>query len=162
MALREVRIEDALWAGATEARRCEWRVVIRELVAHAQFRVPGAPDILRVLPSVELTELALDDAGGCEVARATVRRDALSRHVAEYVDVCRKLASDDFGRGSPRFEALDMGKKLAHDDAATTLVPLCAPLGADHETCRRLFTLLLVLRVDTTRMVGVHGHRPFR
>lgn len=162
MALREVRIDRVFWLAAPEARRAEWRTVMHELVAHAEFRVPGQPEILRVAPSGDVVELALDDATGRELARAAVANEALSRHVAEYVDVCRKLASDDLGMGSPRLEALDMGKKLAHDDAATMLVPFCAPLGADHSTCRRLFTLLVVLRVDTTRLVGVRGHRTIR
>ncbi len=162
MALREVRIEKLFWATAPEPRREEWRTVMHELVLHAEFAVPGEPAVLRVVPMPEATDLRLDDALGGELAWTSVPRVSLSRHVTEYVDICRQLGADGLGWGSPRFEALDMGKKLAHDDAARTLVPLCAPIGADHATCRRLFTLLLALRVDTTRLVGIHGHRPIR
>jgi hypothetical protein len=55
-----------------------------------------------------------------------------------------------------------MAKKVTHDDAGRKLQRLCRPLGADHDTCRRLFSLLLALRVDTTRLTGIHGHRPIR
>jgi len=166
--LSEIWIDDDTWSLASEPRRAEWTALMRDLEAHAELGAAnGAAARLRVTRTDDATLLVLETDDGAavpatELARAEVTRDALSRYVAEYVDVCRKLASDDFGYGSPRFEALDMGKKLLHDDAADVLVGQCAPLRIDHDTARRLFSLLVALRVDTTRMVGVHRHRPIR
>ena len=89
-------------------------------------------------------------------------RAALTQHITEYVDIVRQIARVDEGRGSARVEALDMAKKLAHDSAARTLRRHLKAFETNHETCRRLWTLLLALRVDTTRLTGVRGHRPVR
>ncbi|MBW2223750.1 MAG: UPF0262 family protein [Deltaproteobacteria bacterium] len=59
-------------------------------------------------------------------------------------------------------EALDMAKKVTHDRAGRVLKRELRDVGFDLETSRRLFTLLLSLRVDTTRLVGIHGHRTIR
>jgi uncharacterized protein (UPF0262 family) len=59
-------------------------------------------------------------------------------------------------------EALDMAKKVTHDRAGRVLKRELRDFGFDLETSRRLFTLLLSLRVDTTRLVGIHGHRRIR
>ena len=59
-------------------------------------------------------------------------------------------------------EALDMAKKVTHDRAGRVLKRELRQFGLDFETARRLFTLLLSLRVDTTRLTGIHGHRTIR
>ena len=59
-------------------------------------------------------------------------------------------------------KALDMAKKVTHDRVGRLLKRELRGLGFDLETSRRLFTLLLSLRVDTTKLPGVHGHRTIR
>jgi uncharacterized protein (UPF0262 family) len=161
--LHEIAIDERTWGDADEARRHEWTSAIRDMLAHAELlSFPADADKLVVTVSEQASTLDLLAANGTTLASAIVSRSAISAHVTEYVDIVRQIDKADHGMGSARLEALDMGKKLAHDDAARTLQKLCAPLGADHETCRRLWTLLLVLRVDTTRLTGVRGHRPVR
>jgi len=58
----------------------------------------------------------------------------------------------DEGSHSARLEALDMGKRVMHDRAAQSLLALCGTLLPDHDTARRLFSLLTSLKFDTTRM----------
>ncbi len=161
--LSDVVIDERTWADAEEARRAEWTSAIRDMLAHAD-ELSFAPDAARLLVTVSAQASTLDlvGKGGEPLGSCVVSRSALSSHVTEYVDIVRQIDKAEHGMGSARLEALDMGKKLAHDDAAKTLEKLCEPLGADHETCRRLWTLLLVLRVDTTRLTGVRGHRPVR
>jgi len=55
-----------------------------------------------------------------------------------------------------------MAKKVTHDRAGRVLKRELRDFGFDLETSRRLFTLLLSLRVDTTRLVGIYGHRRIR
>jgi hypothetical protein len=72
--------------------------------------------------------------------------------------------SDD-GRdpdGINQIEALDMAKKVTHDRAGRLLKRELRDFGLDLETSRSLFTLLLSLRVDTTKLTGIHGHRTIR
>lgn len=83
--------------------------------------------------------------------------DVMRPHFREYCDICHRMWMIDEGSHSARLEALDMGKKVAHDRAARTLMAHCAPLFADHATARRLFSLLVSLHFDTGRMT--RGHR---
>ena len=106
--------------------------------------------------------LRLLDESGSTLAQERIPRDALATLVTEYVDIVRQIAKDDASGGLARLEALDMAKKVVHDRAAQMLQHACEGFGMDHATARRLFTLLLGLRVDTTRLVGVHGHRRVR
>jgi hypothetical protein len=71
----------------------------------------------------------------------------------------RSRGLDQEGGGVERLEALDMAKKATHDKLARVLKRELRPMGVDHDTARRLFTLLLSIRVDTTRIHGAHGHR---
>jgi len=54
-----------------------------------------------------------------------------------------------------------MAKRVAHNAAARALQQSLASLAPDHPTARRLFTLVLTLFVDTTRLAMVHDHRRF-
>ncbi len=97
-----------------------------------------------------------DDA---PVASIAIPHELLSAHITEYIDIVRQIADAD---GVNQMEALDMAKKVTHDRAGRVLKRALRDVGFDLETSRRLFTLLLSLRVDTTRLVGIHGHRPIR
>ena len=56
------------------------------------------------------------------------------------------------GDNSPRLEALDIAKRIIHDEAAETLQARCRLLRPSHPTARRLFTLLVTLRHDTANL----------
>ncbi len=96
------------------------------------------------------------------MTHVTLSHDILAPHIQEYVDIVRQLAKTDATGGLARLEALDMAKKVCHDRAGRTLKRRCRDLGLDHVSARRLYTLLVTLRVDTTRLIGVHGHRRIR
>jgi uncharacterized protein (UPF0262 family) len=59
-------------------------------------------------------------------------------------------------------EALDMAKKVIHDRAGRVLKRELREVGVDLDTARRLFSLLLGLKVDTTRLPGLRGHQTLR
>jgi uncharacterized protein (UPF0262 family) len=160
--LEEVRIDDRTWRDADDARRHEYRLAIQEVLGDETLSFPEDARTLSVTVAQQGIALALLSGAGEPIAQTEVPRSVLSPHVAEYVDIVRQLEKAQRGGGSTSVEALDMAKKLAHDDAARTLRRLCRPLSADHDTCRRIWTLLLTLRVDTTRLTGVRGHRPVR
>ena len=162
MPLDEVRIDERTWQDADEARRHEYGLAMKELLGDDALSFPEDARTLSVTVAQQGIALALLSGAGEKIAEAVVPRSVLSPHVAEYVDIVRQLEQAQRGGGSTSVEALDMAKKLAHDDAARTLRRICRPLSADHDTCRRIWTLLLTLRVDTTRLTGVRGHRPVR
>jgi len=98
-------------------------------------------------------------SGGDVLYSETIPHETLSEHITEYVDIVRQIASAE---GVNHMEALDMAKKVTHDRAGRVLRRELRDFGFDHEGTRKLFTLLLSLRVDTTKLSGIHRHRPIR
>ncbi len=161
MSLDDIRLDDALWQGAPETRRAEWRLAIQELLEECELSPPPGAGVLHIDVAPDETRLVFaasrESAQGLTIA---LPRNALAPHLDGYVDVCRQMA--DEGAASARLEALDMAKKLAHDAAARAISPFLEGLSPDHATCRRLFTLLLTVHLDTTKLAPYHlGHRRF-
>ncbi|MFW5877378.1 MAG: UPF0262 family protein [Myxococcota bacterium] len=159
MVLKEVRIDPRTRAEADEARRAEWDGCIAELLTPGRCVFAEGAHRLDITMTEQAFLLDLLDADENRIEHVRVPRDTLKDLIAEYVDVVRDLARQEGPGGLARFEALDMAKKVVHDRAARVLRRQCRALGIDHDTARRLFTLLLSLRVDTTKLVGIHGHR---
>jgi len=159
-----IDLDEETWSAASEARRAEWKLAIAELLRRNVFVFPGVADAwrLRLAPSEQALHVEARAETGETLLQSEVSRDVLTKQVKEYVDVVRRMAQDDGSLHPAQLEALDMGKKVVHDDAARALARALPELGADHETYRRLFTLVLALRVDTTKLTGVYGHRPVR
>jgi hypothetical protein len=91
-----------------------------------------------------------------------VPTETLSPHLHEYTHICRRMTQLEEGGESSKLEALDMAKKLAHDDGGRTLARVLSSLSADLPTGRRLFTLLFTLHVDTTTLRAFHLGHPKR
>lgn len=157
-----VRIDPATWAEASATRRAEWRALIQELAQGTDSLPVSDATLLLIALSAEGFTLMLFSEAAEPRQTVEIPRAALRGHVGDYVDVVRQLSLEEQSWNSARMEALDMAKKVIHDDAAQTLQSLCAPLGLSHKTSRALFSLLLAMQVDTHRLTGVHGHRPIR
>ncbi len=158
MPLADIRIDDATWEAATPERRHEWRQALTELLE--EHRIEAA-EPLKLLVSVAGGNVVLDahTLDGKPWTRIELPFQSLSPHFQEYFDICRDMGKLGEGSQSPRLEALDIAKRIAHDEAAETLQRLCSPLRPDHATCRRLFTLLVTLHFDTTRLLLPHHRR---
>ncbi len=162
MPLREVNIDDRTWSEASENRRREWTLTIRELTTPGEAVIRDDAQALAITQTQQAVELVLHDGEGSVLAEVAIPHDALADLITEYVDTVREIARADAMGGLKRLEALDMAKRVTHDDAGRFLERRLRPFEIDHPTGRRLFTLLLALKVDTTRLVGVHGHRRVR
>ena len=156
--LVEVRIDDSVWNAAADERRREWRVLIAELIEH--HPADGAEKLrLSIATGGEETILALEQLDGTPASRVAVPDAVLAPHFRAYLEVCKQMTMLDEGSHSARLEALDMGKKVTHDQAARSLLERCASVVPDHPTARRLFSLLTSLKFDTTRLhCGLPGH----
>jgi uncharacterized protein (UPF0262 family) len=159
MPLNAVVIDERTLQRGSEAQRIEWEANIRELLSNApKSRVE---EVATLHVSVTEQQLVLDfrTDDGRELGVISIPHELLSEHITEYVDIVRQIANAD---GINQMEALDMAKKVTHDRAGRVLKRELREFGFDLEMSRRLFTLLLSLRVDTTRLVGIHGHRRIR
>lgn len=160
MSLRDIEIDDATFRSADEGRQIEWEANIAELLEPGHAVLAAGADVLCIQHTEQEFQLTLKDAQGDTLASVGVAHHTLRDGIREYVDIVRQIAGlDQEGGGVERLEALDMAKKATHDKLARVLKRELRPMGVDHDTARRLFTLLLSIRVDTTRLHGVHGHR---
>lgn len=153
--LVELLIDDATWASGTKARRQEWRLAVDEVLNEGVFEFPrGGPHraLLTVLPTQVLLDVHAPD--GRAVAQIHMPVDELRPRMAEYMDVVQEMSKLGVGSNSPRLEALDIAKRLVHDEAGDLVEELCRPLAPDHATARRLFTLLVTLFYDTTTLAA--------
>jgi uncharacterized protein (UPF0262 family) len=158
MPLHAVVIGERTLARGSEAQHVEWDANIRELLSKTGSHLEGVATLhVSVTEQRFLLDFRGDDDG--ELFSVTIPHELLSEYITEYIDIVRQIANAD---GVNQMEALDMAKKVTHDRAGRVLKRELREVGFDLETSRRLFTLLLSLRVDTTRLVGIHGHRTIR
>lgn len=154
MPLSAVVIDERTLQRGSEAQHVEWEANIRELLSKGE---DAATLHVSVAEQGFVLDFRMDD--GRELGSIAIPHELLSEHITEYIDIVRQIADAD---GVNQMEALDMAKKVTHDRAGRVLKRELRDLGFDLEASRRLFTLLLSLRVDTTRLVGIHGHRRIR
>ena len=74
--------------------------------------------------------------------------------MAEYMDIIQKMARLQNGQNSPQLEALDIAKRITHDEAGELVQSMLPSIRPTHGTARRIFTLLVTLFHDTTRNRG--------
>jgi len=157
MPLEGVDLDERLAERGSDAQRADWNTNVRELLANASCKIDGSARLhVRLVERGFELELVSTDAGS--LGTVTVEHEALSAHIDEYLDIVRQMTSAD---SLNQMEALDMAKKVTHDRAGRVLKRALRDYGFDLVTSRRLFTLLLSLKVDTTRLAGLRGHRRF-
>jgi len=158
MSFDAVVIDERTLSRGSEAQQIEWNANIRELLAKAKD-VVDYDATLHISMTEQHFVLEAKASGGDVLYSETIPHETLSEHITEYVDIVRQMASAE---GVNHMEALDMAKKVTHDRAGRVLRRELRDFGFDHEGTRKLFTLLLSLRVDTTKLSGIHRHRPIR
>jgi len=98
--------------------------------------------------------------GGQDFKLGIVRAHAdIKHHVDEYLAIIKNMQASDASVHSSSMYLLDMAKKVVHDAGAKTLARALPELARDHETYRRLFSLLLAVVVDVTKLPGAIAHR---
>jgi uncharacterized protein (UPF0262 family) len=108
----------------------------------------GGPYNLRL--GVEEGRLTLDISreDGAAVARVLLPLAAFRATIRDYFTICESYY-DAIKHATPqRIETLDMGRRAVHDEGSTLLQErLAERVAIDHDTARRLFTLICVLHV---------------
>ncbi len=154
MAPPAIRVDERLWEKAAELRRREWRALIAELSdVGALFEGRSASLLVIDLDDQHLRLFLHAEAG---VTNVEVPRREIAHLIDEYRGVITMLG--DEGNSIARMEALDMAKKVVHDDGARRIAAILPDLSPEHETRRRFFTLVVSLAVDTTKMPWARRH----
>lgn len=150
-----IRIDEAVWGRAHEARRLEWRSLILEIpVAEIWPDRTCQKMIVRWDEDGDLQMTLL--SGGSEPEVFEVQRASLQTLLDEYLSVIHRLQED--GIHSARAEALDMAKRVVHDDGARKLGSALPDLARTHEVRRKVFSFVVSLAVDTSRLASAHRH----
>ncbi|WP_394820920.1 UPF0262 family protein [Pendulispora albinea] len=154
--IRDIRVPEDLWERASFLRRAEWRATIEDLLHDARLSPKYAGYYLLVTPKEETTSIEFLDEEGEVRASVVVSHSVTEVVLREYLQIIKKMDLEAHETG--RLEALDMGKKVVHDAAARELRRTLPDLAEDHATYRKLFTLLVALQVDTTKLVHARSH----
>jgi uncharacterized protein (UPF0262 family) len=129
----------------------ERKVAIFDLIEANHF-VPAVehPGPYKLYLSAEETRLifdvrAPDDA---ELARVPLALQPFRGIVKDYFKVCESYYSAIKTATPSRIEAIDMGRRGLHEEGSRLLQSeLAGRIDIDHDTARRLFTLLCVLHI---------------
>ena len=159
--LTELRLDEPTWSSGTPGRQAEWHLCIDEILSEGVFADgPGVEVALRqrglltMLPTaVELTLKAPDQ----EPAVSRIPVQLLRPLMNEYMETIRQMARLPHGTNSPQLEALDIAKRITHDEAGDLVKSLLPSLRPSHGTARRIFTLLVTVFFDTTRIATAHA-----
>jgi uncharacterized protein (UPF0262 family) len=153
-----IRIDDALWDSAARLRRDDWKISIADLVHDASL---GDDDdhTLHIANAQHAVLLSTFDEGGAPLQALEIPHVELEHHVGEYLAIIKRMQSGEASDFSSNMHTLDMAKKVVHDAGAKTLARALPELARDHETYRRLFSLLLAIVVDVTKLPGAIAHR---
>ena len=156
--LSELLIDDATWSAGSTARRHEWRLAIDEILTEGRFQLPESLESGRAMVTLAPTRVHFDlrAADGRLVSHHELPLEALRPLMTEYLETIVEMGKLVASQNSPRLEALDIAKRLTHDEAGEAVLGLLGPLLPDHATARRFFTLLVTLLHDTTRLGGAH------
>lgn len=156
MPVQAVRIEEQLWSSAPMLRKEDWRALIHDILSgtlpwpsrETCTLIAGCDD-----NNVNFTFTTMSTPDD----KLTIPRANIAAIIKEYTDLIKKLATRDMME--VHFEALDMAKRVVHDAGARKLAVLLPGVGSNFETNRRLFSLVVSLTVDTTRLGPYPGHR---
>jgi uncharacterized protein (UPF0262 family) len=156
--LADLRIDEATWESGTPLRRAEWKSACDDLLREHNFtdRVANRHVLVSSKPGTAVFE-ALDE-DGIAVATFEITEASLQAPITEYLAIIRRMDDNAQDRDASWFEAVDMAKKVVHDQAARVLLSTVPNLSSDVGTLRKVFTLVLSLFVDTTTLHHARGH----
>jgi len=153
---RQPRLIDVQLIEKTAVRRRaeaehERKVAIFDLIESNHF-APAVehPGPYKLLLSAEETRLIFDIRApdDSELARVPLALQPFRGIVKDYFKVCESYYQAIKTATPSRIEAIDMGRRGLHDEGSRMLKSeLAGRIEIDHDTARRLFTLLCILHI---------------
>ncbi|HXV24847.1 MAG TPA: UPF0262 family protein [Alphaproteobacteria bacterium] len=129
----------------------ERAVAIFDLLEENSFQpadLPSGPYDLHL--GIEEDRLVFDirSARGKNLGKIMLALAPFRRIVKDYFTVCESYFAAIKTASPSRIEAIDMGRRALHDEGSILLQErLAGKVEIDHNTARRLFTLLCVLHI---------------
>lgn len=125
----------------------ERRVAVFDLVEKNSFEPAGAATGPYALKLSSQDGRLVFDITGPQFAKAHgLSMSPLTKVIKDYIDICDSYYEVLRGADVGKIEAIDMGRRGLHNDGAEVLkARLDGKIAIDHETARRLFTLVTAL-----------------
>ena len=129
----------------------ERKVAIFDLIEANHFApTVDHPGPFKLYLSAEESRLIFDirAADDAELTRVPLALQPFRGIVKDYFKVCESYYSAIKTATPSRIEAIDMGRRGLHDEGSRILKSeLAGRIDIDHDTARRLFTLLCILHI---------------
>lgn len=149
--LADVTLDEASLAPATPNAEHERRIALFDLKESNSFIVIGedrGPYLLSLAMSEGRMALDVTDENGARVVLHHVPMSALRKLIKDYSMICDSYHNAIRTASPSQIEAIDMGRRGLHNEAAEVLQSAVEERFAiDLETARRLFTLVCALHV---------------
>lgn len=152
--LIDVRLDDNGLPPPTPEIEQERRVAIFDLLEENSFLLPGrdgvpppdGPFVLDLSIADRQLVFAVSNETGAEVATFHLSLSPFRQVVRDYFQICEAYFDAVKKLPPSQIEAIDMGRRGIHNEGARVLTErLEGKVETDHETARRLFTLICVL-----------------
>ncbi|HZV85245.1 MAG TPA: UPF0262 family protein [Brevundimonas sp.] len=145
--LASVDLDAATLPAATAEIEHERRVAIFDLVEANSFEPAGSPAGPYALKLSLLDTRLVFDIAGPDFSRAYgLSLTPLKGVIRDYILICDSYYEALRGTSPAQIEAVDMGRRGLHNEGADLLkARLDGKIAVDHETARRLFTLVTAL-----------------
>jgi uncharacterized protein (UPF0262 family) len=138
------------------ARECDRAVA--DLIAQGKFRPldnDAAPYDVRLSVEDGRLVIRMKDSQGIELTTHVLSLSPYRRIIADYFMMIESYEAARHGAMCGKLEAIDMGRRGVHNEGAELLqARLAEKIAMDHETARRLFTLICVLHRGHARLVA--------
>jgi uncharacterized protein (UPF0262 family) len=149
--------EDSLAAASADAEH-ERRVAIFDLIEANSFAVTGAdsgPYVLRLSQVERRLVLAISNEAGEEVHTYILSLGPFRGVIRDYFMICDSYYEAIRTQTPHQIEAIDMARRGIHNEGSELLRErLSGKIEIDHDTARRLFTLICALHAGQGRAPG--------
>ena len=144
-----VALDEQSIGRGTPDQEQERRIAIFDLIEDNRFGLPGhAGGPYRLVIALQSARLTLDirDAAGTSVVTHMLSLSPLRSIMRDYQMICESYYAAIRTATAEQIEAIDMGRRGLHDEAAGLLAArLKGKVNSDLPTMRRLFTLVSAL-----------------
>jgi uncharacterized protein (UPF0262 family) len=149
--LTEINLDEASVAPASANAEHDRRIAMFDLKESNSFAILGedrGPYVLLLGMSEGRLVLDVSDEARNRIILHHAALGALRKIVKDYALICESYNAAIRDAPPSRIEALDMGRRGLHNEAAEVLQEILAShFTIDNETARRLFTLVCALHV---------------
>ncbi len=149
--LRSITLDEASLSGRSEEFAHEVTVAINDLLAGHQFAPVGLDEEVfdvRLKTEEQRLVFLITPGDSNHTLRMAVTIQPLKRLIRDYFIVCESYFEALRSSNTRKLEAIDMGRRGLHNEAAETLQEILkGKIEVDFCTARRLFTLIAVLHL---------------